>query len=170
MVCHKPQSFGSSFWNVKCFLNLLIGSYISGNISNFLRVGSFLFFGLGKFLPEIKNVFIGFNFRKYKKSFLLTKYKKCFNPWTRKLYFVKFKKIKEFFLEWIFLYFELGLKSALGTLHITTAGKLYVCTSKQYLSMAYLLKEKNFQKAIHKAISKLSWYSFCCSCFNNTNR
>ena len=64
----------------------------------------------GKFLG-LRLESAGFHFHKFKKTFFLIKYKKCFNVRVGKFHFPKYK---EFFSGWIF-FFEFGLKSSLGS-------------------------------------------------------
>ena len=45
-----------------------------------------------------------FLFPKYKKRFLLTKYKKFFNIWARKLHFLNYKKMQELFFRFSFIF------------------------------------------------------------------
>ena len=77
----------------------------------FSRDGFFFFFLLFFFELGLKDA--GFHFRKYKKSFVLRKYKIFLNiKATRKFHFLKYK---EFFGGCGFLFFELKLKSATGS-------------------------------------------------------
>ena len=85
-------------------LSLKLVSFISLNIRHFSQSGFFLFFELGKLLPELyeafrvsaswnlrkfrflkyKEFFRGFRFLKYKKSFLLRKHEKFLSIRARK--------------------------------------------------------------------------------------
>ena len=79
------QAFKVPFWNIRSFLSLELESSISRNIRNILRLVFFLIFWARKVLFP---VFRGFRFPKYKKGFLLRKYKKFF----RGFRFLDYKK------------------------------------------------------------------------------
>ena len=95
----------SSFLNYRKPFILGARNFHFRNIRHSLRVGSFYFsstesyFLKDKRFPEIKEKTVSWNvnffsgFPKYKKSFLLRKYKKFLNIRVRKIHVVKYKKI-----------------------------------------------------------------------------
>ena len=100
-------------WNIRNFLSLGLKGSIPQNIRHFLRVGSFYFsswesyflkykkffrvsisYNIRKFcFLKYNKYFQGFPFLKYKKSFLLIKYKKFLNIRAKKFLFMKHEKI-----------------------------------------------------------------------------
>ena len=110
----------SIFRNIRIFLILEPESSIPKNIKYFLGVDFFIFPSLETYFLEYKKFLEGFRFLKYKKSFLLKKYKKILNIRARRFQFAKHKK---FFSGWIFFIFSsLGSKSAPG------CSMLYCCS------------------------------------------
>ena len=107
------------------------------SIGNFLRVDSFYFSSSEYYFLKYENFFQGFrflkhknfsrggffelgskifHFQKYKKNFLLRKYRKLFNIKARKFHFLKYK---EFFFGVDFFHFlNILLKSAPGSYQV----------------------------------------------------
>ena len=93
-----PNIRKAFFWeNIRSFLRV----YVSWSIIKFSPDELFFFFELG-----LKSAW--FHFRKYKKSFLLEKYKNFFNIRVRKFHSWNINN----FLGEVFLRFEIGLKNA----------------------------------------------------------
>ena len=69
LLIHKFVNQKLVFW---------LESFISRNIRNFLRVGSFYFSSSESYFLKYKEFFRGVRFLKYKKSFHFRKYKKSF--------------------------------------------------------------------------------------------
>ena len=71
--------FGSSPRNIRNFLSLELESFISLNIRNFLRVGSFYLLSSESYFLKYKKFFwVSSNIRNFSRCFRFPKYKKSF--------------------------------------------------------------------------------------------